>query len=102
MRFMCLDGGPGVWSITGAISFLVECEDQAQLDEYWSKLSAVPEAEQCGWCKDKYGVSWQIVPKQMSEMMKSTDKAAFGRAMQAMMKMKKIDLAELQKAYDGS
>ncbi|MFZ2804178.1 MAG: VOC family protein [Patescibacteria group bacterium] len=101
-RFMAIDGGPGVWSFTGAISFLVECEDRAELDAYWSKLSAVPEAEQCGWCKDKFGISWQIAPKGMSDMMNGPDKEKSGRAMQAMLKMKKIDLAELQKAYDGN
>lgn len=99
-QFMCLDGGP-LWSFTGAISFLVECEDQEEIDAYWSKLSAVPEAEQCGWCKDKYGVSWQIAPKGMSEMMNNPDRAQAGRAMQTMLQMKKIDIAALKKAEAG-
>ncbi len=61
-RFMCLDGGPGVFEPTGAISFLVECKNQKEIDHYWSALSADPASEQCGWLKDKYGFSWQIVP----------------------------------------
>lgn len=100
-QFMCLDGGPGVWSFTGAISFLVTCENQEELDNYWSKLSSVPEAEQCGWCKDKFGITWQIVPTGMSEMLNGPDKEKSGRAMQAMLKMKKIDISALKKAYDG-
>jgi predicted 3-demethylubiquinone-9 3-methyltransferase (glyoxalase superfamily) len=96
-RFMCLDGGP-YFQFTGAISFLVECETQEEIDGYWAKLSAVPEAEQCGWCKDKYGVSWQIVPKGMSEMINNPDKEKAGRAMQAMLQMKKIDIETLKNA----
>jgi predicted 3-demethylubiquinone-9 3-methyltransferase (glyoxalase superfamily) len=99
-QFMCLDGGP-LWSITGAISFLIECETQEEIDHYWNSLSAVPEAEQCGWLKDKYGVSWQIVPAGMMEMMNNPDKAKYGRVMQAMMEMKKIDMATLEKAAAG-
>jgi predicted 3-demethylubiquinone-9 3-methyltransferase (glyoxalase superfamily) len=98
-RFMALDGGP-VFEPSGAISFLVECEDQAEIDHYWSKLSAVPEAEQCGWCKDKFGFTWQIVPD-MSKWFDTEDSEGGQRAMQAMLKMKKIDIAELQKAYNG-
>jgi len=96
-QFMCLDGGP-LWSFTGAISFLVECETQEEIDAYWEKLSAVPEAEQCGWLKDKYGVSWQIVPKGMSEMINNPDKEKAGRAMQAMLQMKKINIEALKHA----
>jgi len=99
--FMCLDGGP-LFKFNEAISFQVECADQAELDDYWDKLSAVPESEQCGWLKDKFGVSWQIIPKQMAELLNDPDKAKSGRALQAMLKMKKIDLAELQKAFDGA
>lgn len=98
-RFMCLDGGP-VFSPSGAISFLVECKDQEEIDYYWLNLSAVPEAEQCGWLKDKYGFTWQIVPD-MSRWFNDKDKVKSDRAMQAMLKMKKIDMAALQKAYDG-
>lgn len=88
-QFMCLDGGP-VFTFNEAISFLVECRDQDEIDMYWSKLSHVPESEQCGWCKDKFGVSWQIVPKHMGDLFKSPE------AVQAMMRMKKIHIAELE------
>lgn len=84
-----------------AISFYVECEDQAEVDHFWEKLSAVPEAEQCGWLKDKYGLSWQIVPKQLGEFLSDPDREKADRAMQAMLQMKKIDIAELKQAYDG-
>ena len=98
-RFMALDGGP-VFEPTGAVSFLVECKDQAEIDRYWEALSAVPEAEQCGWCKDKYGFSWQIVPD-MSQWLAGSDTEGAARATQAMLKMKKISIADLEKAYRG-
>lgn len=91
-RFMCLDGGP-VFHFNEAISFMVTCKDQAEIDEYWAKLSQVPEAEQCGWCKDKFGVSWQIVPENMGELLASP------AAIQAMLQMKKIDIAALKTAH---
>lgn len=81
-----------------AVSLLVICKDQAEIDELWSKLSAVPEAEQCGWLKDMYGVSWQIVPAGMAEIMNNPDKEKTNRAMAAMMQMKKIDIAKLLSA----
>lgn len=84
-----------------AISFMVYCEDQAEIDYYWEKLSAVPESEQCGWLKDKYGVSWQIVPTAMDEMMSRGTKEQTARVTEAFLKMKKFDLAELQRAYEG-
>lgn len=84
-----------------AISFLVTCDNQEEIDYYWEKLSAVPESEQCGWLKDKFGVSWQITPKRMDEMMQSDDSAAIQRVTQAFLKMKKFDLAELEKAFLG-
>ncbi len=84
-----------------AISFMVYCKDQGEIDYYWEKLSAVPEAEQCGWLKDKYGISWQIVPSGMDEMMQKGTGEQIGRVTQAFLKMKKFDLAELQKAFDG-
>lgn len=99
-QFMCLDGGP-LFKFNESISFYVECADQKEVDYYWEKLSAHPENEQCGWLKDKFGISWQIIPKQMGELLSSPDKEKSGRAMTAMLKMKKIDIAELQKAYDG-
>lgn len=84
-----------------AISFMVYCDTQEEIDYYWDKLSAVPEAEQCGWLKDTYGLSWQIVPTAMDEMMAQGTKEQIDRVTQAFLKMKKFDLAELQKAYEG-
>ena len=98
--FMALDGGP-VFAFTEATSSYVECEDQKEVDYFWNKLSAVPESEQCGWCKDKYGLSWQIIPKQLGELMGDPDPAKAKRVVNAMLKMHKIIVADLQKAYDG-
>jgi len=84
-----------------AISFIVNCDNQAEIDTYWDKLSAVPEAEQCGWLKDRYGLSWQVVPTAMDEMMQSGTNEQIARVTQAFLKMKKFDLAELKKAYEG-
>ncbi len=84
-----------------AISFMVHCEMQEEIDHYWDKLSAVPEAEQCGWLKDKYGVSWQIVPTTMDEMMKNGSREQIDRVTQAFLPMKKFDIAKLKKAYEG-
>jgi predicted 3-demethylubiquinone-9 3-methyltransferase (glyoxalase superfamily) len=89
--FMALNGGP-IFKFTEAISFVVGCDDQEEIDYYWEKLSAVPASEQCGWLKDKYGLSWQIVPRNMDELIKSP------AAMAAMMKMKKIDIDGLKRA----
>jgi predicted 3-demethylubiquinone-9 3-methyltransferase (glyoxalase superfamily) len=99
-KFTCLDGGP-IFTFNEAISFTVDCEDQAEVDYYWEKLSAVPEAEQCGWCKDKFGVSWQIVPRRLGELLSHPDKEKANRAMQCMMKQHKIDVAELEAAFEG-
>jgi predicted 3-demethylubiquinone-9 3-methyltransferase (glyoxalase superfamily) len=85
-----------------AISFMVFCKDQEENDYYWDKLSAVPEAEQCGWLKDKYGLSWQIVPAVMDKMMQDQDPEKIDRVTQAFLKMKKFDVATLQRAYDGN
>lgn len=84
-----------------AISFIVNCETQEEINYYWEKLSAVPEAEQCGWLKDKYGVSWQIVPTAMDEFMNTADEAQRERVTQAFLKMKKFDIAELERAAKG-
>ena len=97
-KFMCLDGGP-VFQPSGAVAFLVECDDQAEIDYLWEKLSATPEAEQCGWLRDKYGFVWQIVPD-MTRWLNDKNKKASGRAMQAMLKMKKIIIADLERAYN--
>lgn len=99
-RFMALDGGP-VFKFTEAISFYVECADQKEVDYFWKKLSAVPEAEQCGWCKDRFGVTWQIVPKQLGELMGDPNPEKSKRVMDAMLKMKKIIVTDLEKAYEG-
>lgn len=99
-RFMCLDGDP-VFKFNEAISLMVDCETQAELDEIWSKLSAVPEAEQCGWLKDKFGLSWQIVPRALPELINDPDKEKAGRVLQAMLKMKKLDIEALRRAAEG-
>jgi len=98
-RFMALDGGP-VFTFNEAISLYVECEDQEEVDYFWERLSAVPEAEQCGWLKDKYGLSWQIVPRQLGEFLGSPDKPKAMAAMNAMLKMKKLVIDDLQLAFD--
>jgi predicted 3-demethylubiquinone-9 3-methyltransferase (glyoxalase superfamily) len=99
-RFICLDGGPA-FTFNEAVSFTIDCEDQAEVDYYWEKLSAVPEAEQCGWCKDKFGVSWQIIPRRLGELLSDSDSEKAGRAMQAMMQMHKLDVAALEAAFEG-
>ncbi len=97
MPFLALNGGP-VFKFNEAVSFIVNCEDQAEVDYYWEKLSSVPESEQCGWCKDQFGLSWQIVPHKLGELMSDPDAKKAGRVMQAMLKMKKIDVAGLEQA----
>ncbi|MDX1439093.1 MAG: VOC family protein [Rubricoccaceae bacterium] len=99
-RFMALDGGP-YFQFNESVSFYIECEDQPEVDYFWETLSAVPESEQCGWLKDKFGLSWQIVPRQLGEMLSDDDKEKAGRVMDAMLQMKKIDLAALEAAYQG-
>ncbi len=89
------------FSVNEALSFMVNCETQAEIDYYWEKLSASPEAEQCGWLKDKYGVSWQIVPTAMNDMLGSGDPQKTARVTEAFLKMKKFDLAKLEEAYEG-
>jgi predicted 3-demethylubiquinone-9 3-methyltransferase (glyoxalase superfamily) len=84
-----------------AISLMVNCDTQAEIDYYWEKLSAVPEAEQCGWLKDRYGVSWQVRPTRIDEMMQSQDHEKMARVTEAFLAMKKYDLAELERAYGG-
>lgn len=98
-RFMALDGGP-VFKFNEAVSFYVECEDQAEVDHFWERLSAVPEAEQCGWLKDRFGLSWQIVPRQMEELFESPDRTKAIAAINAMLKMKKLVMSDIQSAYD--
>ena len=100
--FTALNGGPQ-YSFTPAISFFVTCETQAEVDHYWDRLSegGDPEAQMCGWLKDKYGVSWQIVPEALGRFMTDPDPAKAGRTMQAMLKMKKLDVEGLRRAHDG-
>jgi predicted 3-demethylubiquinone-9 3-methyltransferase (glyoxalase superfamily) len=99
-RFMALDGGP-IFKFTEATSFYVECGTQEEVDYYWERLSAVPESEQCGWLKDKFGLSWQIIPRQLGELMGDPDKKKAGRVTQAMLQMKKIVISDLEKAAEG-
>ena len=99
-RFMALDGGP-LFKFNESVSFYVECEDQEEVDYFWEKLSAVPESEQCGWLKDKYGLSWQVIPKQLGELMADKDQEKAGRVIQAMLQMKKIIIKDLEAAAKG-
>lgn len=89
------------FNFSEAISLIVSCDTQEEIDHYWEKLSYVPESEQCGWLKDKYGVSWQITPTVMGEMMENGDQATIDRVTQAFLKMKKFDIAELERAFEG-
>ena len=96
-----LDTNKHDFNFNEAFSLVVNCEKQEEIDYYWEKLSAVPEAEQCGWLKDKYGVSWQVVPTIMCTMMSSGDKEKIARATEAFLKMKKFDIQTLKEAYEG-
>jgi predicted 3-demethylubiquinone-9 3-methyltransferase (glyoxalase superfamily) len=100
-EFMAMESNlEHAFTFTEAISFYVDCESQDEVDYFWNRLSAVPEAEQCGWLKDKYGVSWQIVPTVLGQLMNDPDPEKSQRVMQAMLQMKKIDIAGLQEAYE--
>lgn len=98
-EFVALNGGP-VYKISPAISFVVNCKTQEEVDEYWEKLTAGGEEVQCGWLTDKFGVSWQIVPSQLDKLLSDPDPVKSGRVMQAMLQMKKIDIAGLKRAYE--
>jgi predicted 3-demethylubiquinone-9 3-methyltransferase (glyoxalase superfamily) len=100
--FTALNGGPQ-FKFNEAVSFQVMCDSQQEVDRFWTHLGegGDPAAQICGWLKDKYGVSWQIVPRVMMEMLKDASSPKAQRAMSAMMKMKKLDIAELQRAYNG-
>jgi predicted 3-demethylubiquinone-9 3-methyltransferase (glyoxalase superfamily) len=100
-RMVALNGGP-TFKFSEAFSLAVNCDSQAEIDRYWSKLTEGGKEIQCGWLVDKFGVSWQIVPKMLPQVLSSKDPAKAGRAMQAMMKMVKLDIAELQRAHDGT
>lgn len=99
-QFMALDGGPH-YSFTPAISFFVNCTNQQEVDEFWDKLSAAGEIQQCGWLIDKFGVSWQIIPTNLSRLMGDPDPVKSQRVLQAMLKMKKIEIGQLEAAYRG-
>ncbi|QDP96673.1 VOC family protein [Microlunatus elymi] len=97
-RFTALNGGPE-FRFTEAVSFLIDCQDQAEVDHYWDALTADGgEESQCGWLKDRFGVSWQVVPRQLPELLSNPDQALVGRVTQAMFQMAKIDVAELERA----
>ncbi|MGD0367662.1 MAG: VOC family protein [Acidobacteriaceae bacterium] len=97
MEFIALNGGPH-FKFNESISFVVNCKDQAEIDEMWEKLSAGGGEVQCGWLKDKFGLSWQVVPANMAELLRGKDAEGGKRAMQAMMQMKKIDIDALKRA----
>lgn len=100
--FACVDSAlQHDFTFNEAVSFMISCESQEEIDTYWEKLTAVPEAEQCGWLKDKFGVSWQVVPTAMNEMMEKGTPEQIERVTKAFLEMKKFDLADLQKAYEG-
>ena len=98
--FLALNGGTR-FEYTPAISFQVDCADQAEVDRLWDALSKGGSVERCGWLRDRYGVSWQIVPSVLPQLLGGTDAAGAQRAMQAMLQMVKLDIAELKKAYEG-
>jgi predicted 3-demethylubiquinone-9 3-methyltransferase (glyoxalase superfamily) len=100
-EFIALNGGPQ-FKFTEAVSFVVNCETQKEIDEFWEKLSAGGREIECGWLKDKFGLSWQIVPTILGKLMSDADPAKSQRVMSALLKMKKLDIATLQRAYDGN
>jgi predicted 3-demethylubiquinone-9 3-methyltransferase (glyoxalase superfamily) len=101
--FTALNGGPA-FRFNEAVSLQVMCRTQEEVDYYWEKLSegGDPQAQQCGWLKDRYGLSWQVVPEGMEEMFRDGDSPGAKRAMEAMLQMKKLDIAELRRAYEGA
>jgi predicted 3-demethylubiquinone-9 3-methyltransferase (glyoxalase superfamily) len=100
-QFIGLNGGPD-FQFTEAISFSIDCEDQAEVDRYWEKLvEGGGEHSVCGWLKDRFGVSWQVIPRQLPELLDAPDRAGAERVMKAMLEMTKIDVARLQQAYEG-
>ena len=99
-EFIALNGGP-VFHFTEAISFFVDCKTQEEVDELWEKLSAGGQPSKCGWLKDKFGLSWQIIPSALMEMLQDKDPQKSKRVMQAMLQMSKIEIAGLKRAYEG-
>jgi predicted 3-demethylubiquinone-9 3-methyltransferase (glyoxalase superfamily) len=98
--FLALNGGP-TYSFTPAVSFVIPCDTQAEIDRYWDHLVDGGEPSQCGWLTDRFGVSWQVVPNRLGELMSDPDRGRADRAMQAMLKMVKLDIATLEAAADG-
>jgi predicted 3-demethylubiquinone-9 3-methyltransferase (glyoxalase superfamily) len=99
--YTALNGGPE-FKFNESVSFVIDCEDQDEVDRYWDKLvEGGGEHSVCGWLKDRYGLSWQVVPRQLNEYIESSDKDAAKRAMEAMLEMKKLDVEELRRAYEG-
>jgi predicted 3-demethylubiquinone-9 3-methyltransferase (glyoxalase superfamily) len=99
-EFTALNGGPQ-FQFSEAISFHVHCDTQAEIDHYWSKLARSGDEGQCGWLKDRWGLSWQIVPRRLGAWMSDPDPARAGRTMRALMAMKKLDIAALERAHEG-
>lgn len=99
-KYTGLNGGP-MFTFTEAVSFQIFCDDQVEVDRLSDALSAVPEAEQCGWVKDRFGLSWQIVPRRLTELLAGPDAAKAQRVMQAMLEMKRIDIAAIERAAEG-
>ena len=100
-EFTLMSAGP-LFKFNEAISFVVHCDNQKEIDYYWGKLSADPKAEQCGWLKDKYGLSWQIVPAALPKMLQDKDARKVARVTEAFLKMKKFDIKTLKQAYEGN
>jgi predicted 3-demethylubiquinone-9 3-methyltransferase (glyoxalase superfamily) len=101
-KFIALNGGP-VFTFNEAISFVINCANQQEIDYYWERLTAGgdPKAQQCGWLKDKFGVSWQVVPAQLQNMMQDRDREKSDRVMKVLLQMKKLDIHTLEEAYEG-
>jgi predicted 3-demethylubiquinone-9 3-methyltransferase (glyoxalase superfamily) len=100
-QFIGLNGGP-IFKFSEAISFIINCDTQDEIDYYWYNLGdGNPETQQCGWMKDKFGVSWQVVPLKLDDMIADPDKTKADRAMRAMLQMKKLDIAKLEAAFEG-
>ena len=101
-QFVGLNGGP-IFKFNEAVSFIINCETQEEIDYYWNKLGegGDPKSQVCGWLKDKFGLSWQVTPTVLDDMISDPDKAKANRAMRAMLKMKKLDIGELERAYNG-
>jgi predicted 3-demethylubiquinone-9 3-methyltransferase (glyoxalase superfamily) len=98
-EFKALNGGP-MFKFTEAVSFMIDCADQAEVDYYWDRLTEGGEESQCGWLKDRFGLSWQVTPSNLGDLIGGSDPVRANRAMQAMLKMAKLDIAALQAAYD--